>query len=184
MHQPVSRAFRLRCIAARSHALLGDHGAVTEILDQVHRDQDDAGQHHDSLSEETGGEFAFSRARAEACLAAAWLDLRCGQEAFDAAQRAMGELLEIPVARRSSSQINGARIDAATASLLNGDRDSAAEALQPVLTLPAPVRNVSLTGRLARTRNILLSPAWAGDGCARQLADDIGEWLTQALNKP
>jgi hypothetical protein len=66
----------------------------------------------------------------------------------------------------------------APACLLNGDLDSGAEAIKPVLAHPATPRNVSLTGRLARTGTTLLGPAWAKDGQARQLADDIGQWLT------
>ena len=54
---------RLRYIAARSYALLGDTSSVARVVDQARRDQDDAEQHSDSLCEETGGEFAFGRAR-------------------------------------------------------------------------------------------------------------------------
>ena len=75
------------------------------------------------------------------------------------------------------SQVNGVRIDMATACLLNGDLDSGADAIKPVLAQPATPRNVSLTGRLARTQTTLLASAWAGNGRARQLADDIGQWL-------
>src|SRR6266704_2552561 len=77
----------------------------------------------------------------------------------------------MPGPRRPVSQINGARIDLATACLLNGDLDSSTEALNPLLTRPASVRNVSLVGRLARTRTTLLSPAWAKNSQARRLAD-------------
>ncbi len=83
----------------------------------------------------------------------------------------------MPGPRRPVSQINGARIDLATACLLNGDLDSSTEALNPLLTRPASVRNVSLVGRLARTRTTLLSPAWAKNSQARRLADDIDQWL-------
>ena len=66
----------------------------------------------------------------------------------------------------------------ATACLFTNDLDGGAEALKPVLAQPASVRNVSLAGRLARTRTALLSPAWAKNAQARQLADEIGHWLT------
>jgi predicted XRE-type DNA-binding protein len=168
---------RLRYIASRSYALLGDSGSVAEVLAAARSDQDDAERYPDSLSNEVGGEFAFSRARAAACAAAAWLDLGRGPEAFEAAQSALAILTTMPGPRRPVSQINGARIDLATACLLNGDLDSSAEALTPLLTQPASVRNVSLIGRLARTRTTLLSPTWAKNSQARQLADEIGEWL-------
>ena len=80
--------------------------------------------------------------------------------------------------RRPLSQVSGVRIDMATACLLNGDLDSSKDAVQPVLTQPATPRNVSLAGRLARTQTTLLAPAWAGNTRARQLADDIGQWLS------
>jgi hypothetical protein len=169
---------RLRYIASRSYALLGDGASVAEVLALARSDQDDADQHPDSLSSEIGGEFAFSRARAAACAAAAWLDLGDGHEALGAAQSALDALTSMPGPRRPLSQVNGVRIDMATACLLNGDLDSSAEAITPVLTQPATRRNVSLTGRLARTQTTLLSPAWAKNGQARQLADDIGQWLT------
>jgi hypothetical protein len=169
---------RLRHIASRSYALLGDSASVAEVLASARSDQDDADRHPDSLSSEIGGEFAFGRARASACAAAAWLDLGDGREAFGAAQSALEALTSMPGPRRPLSQVNGVRIDMATACLLNGDLDSGAEAIKPVLAHPATPRNVSLTGRLARTGTTLLGPAWAKDGQARQLADDIGQWLT------
>ena len=48
----------------------------------------------------------------------------------------------------------------------------------PGLAQPASLRNVSLAGRLARTQTTLLSPIWARNSQARQLADEIGDWLT------
>jgi hypothetical protein len=84
----------------------------------------------------------------------------------------------MPGPRRPLSQVKGVRIDMATACLLNGDLDSGAEAIKPVLTQPASPRIVSLVGRLARTRTTLLSSAWAKNGQARELADEISQWLT------
>ena len=117
---------RLRYIASRSYALLGDNASVADVLASARRDQDDADRHPDSLSEEVGGEFAFGRARAAACAAAAWLDLGDGHEASVAAQSALAELTALPGPRRPLSQIDGARIDLATACLLNNDLDASA----------------------------------------------------------
>jgi hypothetical protein len=171
---------RLRYIASRSYALLGDKASVTEVLTSARKDQDDADRCHDSLSDEVGGEFAFGRARAAACAAAAWLDLGVSGEALKAAQSALAELTALPGPRRPLSQIDGARIDLATACLLNNDLDAGTEAIKPVLAQPPSVRNVSLAGRLVRTRTTLLSCAWAGNGQARQLDDEIGQWLVTA----
>jgi hypothetical protein len=171
---------RLRYIASRSYALLGDSDSVTEVLASARADQEDADQYPDTLSTDVGGEFAFGHARAAACSAAAWLDLGDGAHAFDAAQSALAELTALPGPRRPVSQVEGARIDLATACLLNNDLDASTKAITPVLTRPPSVRNVSLAGRLARTRTTLLSRTWAGNRQARQLADQIGHWLDAA----
>jgi hypothetical protein len=177
---PGAPRVRLRYIAARSYALLGDSASVADVLEDARHDQDDADRHPDSLTTEIGGEFAFGRARADACAAAAWLDLGQGREAFEAASSALATLTSLPPPQRPLSQINGARIDLATACLLDRNLDAAAEALEPLLAQPIGLRNVSLTGRLARTRTILLASAWAKNTQAHQLADTIGEWLTRS----
>jgi hypothetical protein len=169
---------RLRYIAARSYALLGDSAATASVLDLARHDQDTAGQHGDSLCEGIGGEFAFARARADACAAAAWLDLGSGREAQLAARRALSDLTALPPGRQPLSQVTGARIDLATACLLSHDRDEAAGELAHVFAVPAPLRNVSLAGRLARSRQALTAPYWRQDTAARHLRDAIGEWLT------
>ena len=89
---------KLRYIAARSYALLGDASSVARVVGQARRDQDDAERHSDSLCEGIGGEFGFGPARAEACAAAAWLDLGRGHEAKEAAQRALVSLTASPQA--------------------------------------------------------------------------------------
>jgi hypothetical protein len=168
---------RLRYIAARSYALLGDQRSAGRVIGQARADQDDAERHGDPLCEQTGGEFAFSRARADACAAAAWLDLGCGHQARDAAQRALSEMTALHPSRQSISQVTGTRIDLATACLLAGDRDEAEEALGHVFAVPSPLRNVSLSGRLVRARQSLASTYWSADPKAQRLNDALGEWL-------
>ncbi len=171
---PGAPKVRLRYIAARSYALLGDAASVGRVVDQARRDMDDAPGHRDLLSEEVAGEFAFGRARAEACAASAWLDLGCGREAKAAAQCALDDLTALPAGRQPLSQVAGARIDLATACLLEHERDQAEEALSQVIAAPSPMKNVSLAGRLARTRKILAAPYWSADATAQQLSDSIG----------
>jgi transcriptional regulator with XRE-family HTH domain len=167
---------RLRHIASRSYALLGDSAAVATVLREARHDQDDGVYQHDSLSEEIGGEFGFGSARAQACASAAWLDLGGGLQARDAAAQAVSELTNMPRARQPVSQLNGARIDLATACLLCGDRDQAEEALHDVFQLPKAARNISLAGRLNRTRRTLMSGRWTRDARARELAEIMGQW--------
>ena len=167
---------RLRYIASRSYALLGDASSAALVLDEARRDQDDAGQHRDSLSEETGGEFAFGRGRAEACAATAWLDLGNGRKAKEAAQRALSGLMALPRGRQPLSQVTGARIDLATACLILRELDEAEAALRHVFAVPLPLGNVSLSGRLERARTNLASPCWSRDPAARRLGDALSDW--------
>jgi len=160
---------RLKYIAARSYALLGDASSVAHVVGEARRDQAGADQHRDSLCEETGGEFAFGRGRAEACAAAAWLDLGQGREAKEAAQRALSDLTALPPGRQPVSQVTGARIDLATACLILGELDEAEATLGHVFAIPSSLNNVSLSGRLERARKHLASPCWRGDPAARQL---------------
>ncbi len=64
------------------------------------------------------------------------------------------------------------------------DKDGAAEALRPVLALPAQKRNVSLTGRLARKERLLGESPWDRDPDARQLAERIAVWLAETSARP
>jgi hypothetical protein len=169
---------RLRFIAARSYALLGDGSSVRQVLSEARRDQDEAMEGEDLLCDEIGGEFAFGRARADACAAAAWLDLGDAAEASAAARRALDSLASLPAASQPLSQSIGARVDLATACLLGHERDQAEEVLSQVFAAPSSLRNVSLSGRLARARRTLSAPYWATDRTARQMDDALGEWLT------
>lgn len=153
---------RLRYIAARSYALLGDASAVARVVDEARRDQDGAEQHPDTLCNETGGEFAFGRGRAEACAAAAWLDLGRGREAKAAARNALNDLTALPAGRQSLSQVTGARIDLATACLITRELDEAEATLGHVFAIRSSLRNVSLSGRLDRARKHLASPVGPG----------------------
>ena len=94
-------------------------------------------------------------------------------------QIALDDLLALPAARQPLSQVTGARIDLATACLLGRERDQAEETLRDVIAGSSSLGNISLSGRLARTRETLASPAWSKDPAARQLDDTISEWLAQ-----
>jgi hypothetical protein len=167
---------RLRYIAARTYALLDDHSSVASVLAQARRDQDDAEKHYDELSEAIGGEFSFGVGRAEACAASAWLDMGSGAEAKASAQRALDELLVLPAARQSVSQVTGARIDLASSYLISGELDAAGEMIRNVTTSSSSLGNVSLAGRLARVRRTLSSGRWAKDPAARRLRDTVQNW--------
>ncbi|MEU5783856.1 hypothetical protein [Micromonospora lupini] len=175
---------RLRYIAARSHALLDDPVSVAAVLDAAQRDSEAAERRPDELAVTTGGEFAFGAARAAACAAAAWLDLRNGEQAAKYAGDALRVYQALPAARRPHSQINGTNIDMAAAHLHMGDKDGATEALCAVLALPPQRRNVSLTGRLDRIERLLNGAPWSGDAEARQLGERIAAWRSETSARP
>ncbi|MGC4863776.1 hypothetical protein, partial [Micromonospora sp. DT41] len=175
---------RLRYVAARSHALLADSDSVAAVLEAAQRDREAAADRPDELATVTGGEFAFGEARAAACAAAAWLDLRNGEQAARYAREALQVYEALPSPRRPYSQINGTQIDVAAAHLHMRDKDGAADALRTVLDLPPQKRNVSLTGRLSRIEHMLSQSPWDRDADARQLADRISVWLSETSARP
>lgn len=170
---------RLRHIASRSYALLGNSPSLKEALQAAREDRDFAAKRPGDLSLSFGGEFAFGPARAAACAAAAWLDIGDGEEAAKCAQEALDTYNHLPPARRPYSQINGIKIDLAAAHLGMGDRDSAIQTLGDVLTLPTEKRNTSLTGRMRRVRHLLSGSPWAHDHEARQFTEQVSGWLTK-----
>jgi transcriptional regulator with XRE-family HTH domain len=174
---PGEPALRLKYIAARSYALMGDRSSVQEAINLARRDRDQAEGHPDELSCSVGGEFEFGEARAAACAAAGWLDLQSGEDAIRSAKDAIRAYEEVPAYRRPYSQINGARIDVATGSLHIHDLDAASEALVSVLELPAEKRNISLSGRLEKVSGQLASSSWDRNPGAQSLRESVVEWL-------
>jgi tetratricopeptide (TPR) repeat protein len=164
---------RLRYIAARSYALIGDVAAVQTIADDAERDYAASNESRDLMADEVGGEFDFGTARAAACLAAAWLDLGQGQEAAEAAQRAIEDLTALPSGRQPTSQVLGAQIDLATAHVICGELDGAAEIITNSVSTANMLRNTSLAGRLTRTNAALTSSALQGNPVARELGEAV-----------
>jgi hypothetical protein len=110
---------RLRYIAARTHAGLGNTGATADVLAAARTDHEAMGSSRDELQDEVRGEFEFSDARAAACAAAAWLELREGDRAEEYAHMALDRYSELPEKTQPFSPVNGIRIDIASARLLS-----------------------------------------------------------------
>lgn len=176
--------FRLRYIAARSYALIGEAGAVADVLADAELDRIDADGRTDELSASVGGEFAFGHGRAAACAAAAWLDLGNGEEVVRYAEMALSSYEALPSFRQPYSQLSGAQIDIAAGRLHMNELDGAREALRGVLSLPPNKRNVSLTGRVGRVRDLLSLPPWTDDAEAHHLAEQTSTWLTETSAAP
>lgn len=171
-------SIRLRYIAARSYALIGDVSAVQSLVHDSERDYDASGSYRDLMSDEVGGEFSFGTARAAACLAAGWLDLGQGQEAARAAQRAIDDLTSLPPSRQPLSQVLGAQIDLATAHVISGELDGAAEIVTNSVSTAHMLRNTSLAGRLTRTHAALNSEALQGSTPALELGEAVRALIT------
>jgi hypothetical protein len=169
---------RLRYIAARSYALVGDVAAIRSVVNDAEHDYGAGEPPRDVLSDEVGGEFSFGTARAAACLAAAWLDLGQGEEAAQAAQRAIDDLTSVPQARQPLSQVLGAKIDLATARVICGELDGAAEIITDSVSTANMLRNTSLAGRLTRTNAALNSEAVKGSAVARDLGETVRTLIT------
>jgi hypothetical protein len=147
------------------------------VVDDANRDYDDSTSYRDLMGDELGGEFAFAIPRAAACVAAAWLDVGQGQEAADSAQRALAELTALPLSRQPLSQVTGARIDLATAHVICGEPDAAAEIITESVSTASMLRNASLAGRLTRARAALTPGRVHASPAAQQLAETVGDLI-------
>jgi transcriptional regulator with XRE-family HTH domain len=171
--------FRLHNIAARAYAVAGDSGGISRALhlaDVEREAMDGADELHDGV----GGEFTFEGARASACAAAAWLANRNGEQAEIYLQRTLDHYATRHDRGSGRGPEAGSRIDLASARLLQGDRDGAAEAMAPILVVPKHLRTVSLSGRFTTVRDLLQSERWARDPSAADLADQVNDWLVSA----
>ena len=177
-------SFRLHHIAARTKAAEGDAAAVSALTRVARDDLDALDTTRDELQHEIGGEFAFEPARAAACEAAAWLELRDGQRAEEEATQALALYTKARRNAQPYSPINGTRIDVAAARLLRRDLDGASEVLEPVLALEPTKRNAALTGRIIGVRHQLDAPEWTRTSDARDLTAQIDEWTSDTAAAP
>ncbi|GAB3402862.1 hypothetical protein [Flindersiella endophytica] len=113
-------------------------------------------------------------------MAAAWLANRNGEQAEIYLQQTLNYYATRPDRGSGRGPEAGSRIDLASARLLQGDRDGAAEAMAPVLAMPKGLRTVSLSGRFTTVRDLLQSQRWARDPNASDLADQVNDWLESA----
>jgi hypothetical protein len=166
--------FRLLHIAARAHAVRGDRDGVAAAIKTAEDDRALAEQRGDDLHHGVGGEFVFDAARANACAGAAWLRVGDGAEATRCARLSL-ELAACADVPPSAGMICGVGIDLASALLMDGQLDGAAAMLQPVLSHGPEFGSMSLGGRLATARSLLV--ARPRDPAAVRLADEIDGWL-------
>lgn len=171
---------RLRYIAARTFSGLGDLASVGQLLAAGEVDREVAEGTRDEMEHAVGGEFAFGDARAQACAAAAWLEVREASRAEADALQALAMYEELDEVEQPFSPINGLRIDVAAARTLQSDLDGAREILRPVLALEPERRNAALTGRMRSVRKQLLTPRWERVADASELLGAIDEWVERS----
>ncbi|MFE9331712.1 DNA-binding protein [Streptomyces sp. NPDC006925] len=161
---------RLAAIEARAFGHLGD-------ADSAHRavgiSQADGQGFTDDLHDEVGGEFGFTVERLAMSNASTCLLLGDGQGAEVAAVRSLALAEARPAATRSARVTGGAAADLATARLLRGDLDGAAEAMTPVWDVSPGQRSPGLLARTARVRRTLTDARFR----TTQVAVDLGEHI-------
>ena len=162
--------------AARTGEAPAARRAITAASDARQRDYTD-----DLL--EIGGEFRLSWASHHSLAGSALIEIPGAErdaaaELEQAAQRYQsgepGEVFRYTLEAR-------ARIDLATARLRTGALDAAAEAIEPVLSLPPAKRTLELPQRMTAVRAELAQPVFRGSPQARDLDEQIEEFGREAV---
>ncbi len=159
---------RLAAIEARAFGHLRDAASAQTALDASY--EEGTGR-TDDLHDGVAGEFGFSAERLAMSNSSTCLLLGDGDQAEAAALRALELAHSRPAALRPARVIGGASADLATARLLRGDLDGAAEALEAVWTVRRDQRATGLLARTARVRRALT----VGRFRATPLTVELGE---------
>ncbi|MFF3359604.1 helix-turn-helix domain-containing protein [Streptomyces sp. NPDC002917] len=167
---------RLRCGEAQCLANLGDSRAANDALDGAQEARERIRQ-EDSL----GGLFGFSPAKQSYYAASSLIWLQGGRDAERAAREATAAIAlwqAGPVAERSLDDERLSQIYLATARVQLDDVEGAAEAIQPVLTLPVQEQISWIVKRADRLAQMLSEPRYAGNRTAAETVDLINALAT------
>jgi transcriptional regulator with XRE-family HTH domain len=162
---------RLRCGEAQCLANLGDSRAANGALDgaEVARERI---RRPDSL----GGLFGFSQAKQSYYAGSSLIWLQGGHDA-ERAEREATTAIELwqagPEAERSLDDERLAHIYLATARVQLDDVEGAAEAIQPVLSLPVEEQISWIVKRADRLAGMLGAPRYAGNATAEEAVEAI-----------
>ena len=133
---------------------------------------------HDELQDEVRGEFRFDVGRAAACAGAAWLQAGDGRRAESSVRRT------IHADGASTGAIAaGARLDLASALLLQGELGGATVEVDTVLASGVGPRGIAVTSRVRRVREQLTVGRWRQDAAAVRSRDAAAAWLDE-LSRP
>jgi hypothetical protein len=164
---------RLATIEARAYGHLGNETAARQAL---HASEDAGGDRYDELHDGVGGEFGFSDERLAMSNGSTYLLLNDGPRAEAAAQHALDLIEERPIPQQSIPVRGGAAADLATARLLHGDLDAAAEALELVWDIPVQQRVTGLLERTSRMRYALTAKPFRGAPAAVALGERLEDF--------
>ena len=166
---------------ARALARLGEPDAARQEVGLAHAAWED--RNSDDLAEIGGEEFALSQAATYSMAGSALAETGHGREAAGELERAISLYDEGPRPGEHHGVAGKAlaRTDLAMIRLRSGALDAGAEALAPVLALPAGQRLVTLTARLGLVRRELAAPVFRDSQQARDLGDQIEEFGRAAI---
>jgi hypothetical protein len=174
-------AAQLQLLAGRAAARLGDADAARAAITAAEDARDR--EHEDDLIE-IGGEFVFSRASQHYLAGSAVVEIPGGQaDAISELEQATELYAEGPGTGEDYSRHCQmiAHADLAAARLRIGNLETAALALDPVLSLPPTRRIDSLPQRLGRVRAELASPRYQSSALAGDLDERIEEFTRDTI---
>lgn len=167
---------------AQAAARLGDLGTARRAVGLAHAARDS--DYSDDLVQLGGEEFALSRATTYAKAGRALAETGDGgPEAAEELGRAIS-LYDQGGTGDEQHWFGGkplAITDLALVHLQSGALDAAVEVLAPVMVLPPDQRVSTLTTRLARVRDELVTPAFRDSPQARDLGDQIENFTREAV---
>jgi hypothetical protein len=173
---------RLRAVAARGWALLGEAEQTYAALAAADEARADAGD--DEMLDGIGGEFGFPPARLALCSAAAYLALEDGEKAAAAARNALESFAVSPPHERWIGGEYGARLDLVAATVIEGDWSQAADAMEPVMALPGEQHTERLTQRVRALRATASRPGLRSVRSARHLSEMAEDFIADSGPQP
>jgi transcriptional regulator with XRE-family HTH domain len=170
---------RLRSVEARAWALVGDAGETRRAIAASQRALDD--ERTDGFHSPGGGEFAFSPARQAFCAVASHVQIGDVEQAVRQAETAIALYSAAPVEGRWYRAEYGARIDLATARLMQRELDGTEEALSIVFDLPPDRRTARITRRLHQLSERLDEQPYRAASRARLLGERIEHFAATGI---
>ncbi|MGH3158098.1 MAG: hypothetical protein ACRDNF_16185 [Streptosporangiaceae bacterium] len=172
---------RLYSIEGRMWATLGDSWEANRCLHAAAGARESSRE--EDLHDEVGGVFGFDEAKSYYYAGATHIHLGQADAALVATGRAVELYASGPAGQRSYGAESLARVDMAVAYLLKRRLDGAAEALEPVLSIPAGLRIAQLGERLAGARSRLGDPAFRDAHEGRDLRERIRAFLAETITR-